>query len=406
MNPILNVPIEVRLVVLGILGAFLGSVVNLAVYRLAWHRRRISPLSAPLDEAPARRPSDRIPILGWLGVRREAPLHGAGFWIRPLVVELVVALGVAALYWWEVDQLGLVRPWVAAPSAAVLHVTYVLHVLLLALMLIGSLIDVDEKLIPDAITVPGTLGGLLAAAVFPWAMLPAVAAAVGPGGRGRAAGLGLPAALVAEPMARLARRISFAALVARDCPLLLVGLVLCIDAADVVRRHGQVRRARVVACLPGCARQGDVPDGRVGNARFGGDCPGMGLWCRALGGAAHIAGWHGRRRRDHLVGADCGHRSFAREAMGFGDVTLMAMIGSFLGWQPCSGDLLVAPFAGLVIGLFSLILHRQSEIPYGPFLLPGGGLCGRAVGRRVAVGGARRFPWGCWFRRLCWLGWF
>lgn len=57
-----------------------------------------------------------------------------------------------------------------------------------------------------------------------------------------------------------------------------------------------------------------------------------------------------------------------REAMGFGDVTLMAMIGSFLGWQPCLVIFFLAPFAGLAIGLFSLVLHRQSEIPYGPFL--------------------------------------
>ena len=57
-----------------------------------------------------------------------------------------------------------------------------------------------------------------------------------------------------------------------------------------------------------------------------------------------------------------------REAMGFGDVTLMAMIGVFLGWQSCLMIFFLAPFAGLAIGLFTLALHRESEIPYGPFL--------------------------------------
>jgi len=57
-----------------------------------------------------------------------------------------------------------------------------------------------------------------------------------------------------------------------------------------------------------------------------------------------------------------------REAMGFGDVTLMAMIGSFLGWQPCLIVFFFAPFAALLVGAFSLIVHRESEIPYGPFL--------------------------------------
>ena len=57
-----------------------------------------------------------------------------------------------------------------------------------------------------------------------------------------------------------------------------------------------------------------------------------------------------------------------REAMGFGDVTLMAMIGALLGWQACILVFFLAPFAGLVIGLVVIILHRQDEIAYGPFL--------------------------------------
>jgi prepilin signal peptidase PulO-like enzyme (type II secretory pathway) len=63
-----------------------------------------------------------------------------------------------------------------------------------------------------------------------------------------------------------------------------------------------------------------------------------------------------------------GYAVLKREAMGFGDVTLMAMIGTFLGWQ---GGLLVfflAPFAALVLGLLVVIAHRQPEIPFGPFL--------------------------------------
>ncbi len=54
--------------------------------------------------------------------------------------------------------------------------------------------------------------------------------------------------------------------------------------------------------------------------------------------------------------------------MGFGDVTLMAMIGAFLGWQPCLVIFFLAPFAGLVVGVLRLILFRDKEIPYGPFL--------------------------------------
>ena len=57
-----------------------------------------------------------------------------------------------------------------------------------------------------------------------------------------------------------------------------------------------------------------------------------------------------------------------REAMGFGDVTLMAMIGAFLGWQPCVIIFFLAPLAGVVVGVLRLVFCRDKEIPYGPFL--------------------------------------
>jgi leader peptidase (prepilin peptidase)/N-methyltransferase len=54
--------------------------------------------------------------------------------------------------------------------------------------------------------------------------------------------------------------------------------------------------------------------------------------------------------------------------MGFGDVTLMAMIGSFIGWQATLIVFFLAPFAGLVVGLLQWILKRDNVVPYGPFL--------------------------------------
>ena len=66
-----------------------------------------------------------------------------------------------------------------------------------------------------------------------------------------------------------------------------------------------------------------------------------------------------------------GGHALGREAMGFGDVTLMAMIGAFLGWQTCLIVFFLAPLAGVVLGLVQLMLRRGSEIPYGPFLCLG-----------------------------------
>ena len=96
------------------------------------------------------------------------------------------------------------------------------------------------------------------------------------------------------------------------------------------------------------------------------------VWFRGglgLGRTAHRPGRHGGQRRTDLAGAHHRHAPPCdREAMGFGDVTLMAMIGAFLGWQPCLVIFFLAPFAGLVVGVLRLILFRDKEIPYGPFL--------------------------------------
>ncbi len=66
--------------------------------------------------------------------------------------------------------------------------------------------------------------------------------------------------------------------------------------------------------------------------------------------------------------------------MGFGDVTLMAMIGAFLGWQAAVLTFFLGPFFGLAISLWKLgvvlqkkLTGRKSsradhEIPFGPYL--------------------------------------
>jgi leader peptidase (prepilin peptidase)/N-methyltransferase len=57
-----------------------------------------------------------------------------------------------------------------------------------------------------------------------------------------------------------------------------------------------------------------------------------------------------------------------REALGFGDVTLMAMIGSFVGWQPILVIFSLAPICGLIVALGVRVLFSHKFVPYGPFL--------------------------------------
>jgi hypothetical protein len=57
-----------------------------------------------------------------------------------------------------------------------------------------------------------------------------------------------------------------------------------------------------------------------------------------------------------------------KEAMGFGDVTLRAMMGAFLGWQPALSIFFLAPVAALVIAVTQWLLTRRRDIAFGPYL--------------------------------------
>ncbi|MBU1905722.1 MAG: A24 family peptidase [Candidatus Omnitrophica bacterium] len=56
------------------------------------------------------------------------------------------------------------------------------------------------------------------------------------------------------------------------------------------------------------------------------------------------------------------------ESMGGGDIKLLAMIGSFLGWKMALMTFFLAPFFGAIIGIVNLIAKKDHTIPYGPFL--------------------------------------
>ena len=57
-----------------------------------------------------------------------------------------------------------------------------------------------------------------------------------------------------------------------------------------------------------------------------------------------------------------------QEAMGFGDVMLMGMVGSFLGWQPTVIAFMLAPLCALAVGIIVRLLGNKNHIPYGPYL--------------------------------------
>lgn len=63
-----------------------------------------------------------------------------------------------------------------------------------------------------------------------------------------------------------------------------------------------------------------------------------------------------------------GEMVFKKEAMGGGDVKLMAMIGAFLGWQLALVTFFIAPVFGSVAGIILKAKDGRDIIPYGPYL--------------------------------------
>ena len=87
---------------------------------------------------------------------------------------------------------------------------------------------------------------------------------------------------------------------------------------------------------------------------------------------------------------------FKKEAMGLGDVKLMAMVGALIGpWKVLLVDFILAPVLGSLVGIVIMARRREAliPIPYGPFL---------ALGTLAAI------FWGdaliAWYRNLFWMG--
>jgi leader peptidase (prepilin peptidase)/N-methyltransferase len=62
-----------------------------------------------------------------------------------------------------------------------------------------------------------------------------------------------------------------------------------------------------------------------------------------------------------------------KEGLGMGDVIMLLVIGAYLGWLPTLLTLVLASFAGALVGLFLMTFRKrdlQYALPFGTFLAP------------------------------------
>lgn len=62
-----------------------------------------------------------------------------------------------------------------------------------------------------------------------------------------------------------------------------------------------------------------------------------------------------------------------KEGLGMGDVTMMLLIGAYLGWRQAFFTLILASFVGALVGVFVILFRKkdfQFSLPFGTFLAP------------------------------------
>ena len=280
-------------------------------------------------------------------------------------IEMAVVAASVGLWWWEVRSHGLgpaAGPDFGADAAVLTRCAA--HGVLGLLLAAAAWIDIRHRVIPDCVTVPGVILGLVVVWLMPDVLLPV--------------GCEVPRSF-APPLLEADVLGWFGGLRTQAPPptmegsphllglivpavIFLVWWLVCTAPflvpaeSDPPGSHPPLRRRRVeprnVILLAGLAAI--VAAWFVGGERF------RGLQS-ALVGLAVSAGlvWSIRE------GAS---RSLGREAMGLGDVTLMAMVGAWVGWQASVLTFFLAAFIGLAHGLVQMVRHRENELPYGPSL--------------------------------------
>ena len=72
-----------------------------------------------------------------------------------------------------------------------------------------------------------------------------------------------------------------------------------------------------------------------------------------------------------LIVAIIGKWIFGKDAMGGGDIKIMAGVGAFIGWDKVLFSIFIACFLGSIVGISMMLLKKigkRQEIPFGPYL--------------------------------------
>ena len=367
MNPRIDIPLFV-------FGAMVGAIANWAICQLRSFGMLLhSPWGPQHPEVGPRKALDYVPILGWLSLRRDSRVLGRGFWIRPFLIELCFAVGAVWFYYW-LSQGGLSG---MPPREGDLETWYAAFALLFVLLTIATFIDLDEFTIPDWVTLPGTLAAIVFAIAAPNYRLPEQLSGLQPSYR-------VVHFMTPHDLAEAEWRFDWRGLAAAIAIVWVWAIALLPMTFDFRRGWRQGIRILIASLLRPARRTTCAI--RVRQRRRHASLYLLTLLAIALSVAIAVV-WYGMGPRwDSLLGALfglamgggmtwgvrlIGSYAYGREAMGFGDVTLMAMIGAFLGWQAVLIAFVAAPFAALLIVGAQFLTSGSNVLAFGPYLALG-----------------------------------
>jgi leader peptidase (prepilin peptidase) / N-methyltransferase len=294
MDPLIARTEWIVIVWLALMGACVGSFLNVCIFRLP--RRCLSVLRPMRSFCPGCRRqltwSENLPIISWALQRARCRGCGGAISARYPLVEALTALIFLWLAWTHLHgRMHLPAQWGL----------FVVHAALASALLVCTATDIEFRIIPDEIDVPGLLLAPLIVLLLPAAFAPAPP----PLSQGAAWLVG-----------------------AFESPFGWWGI------------EGLLEPARALSRLP---REDPALYGHL--AAFSGSL---------LGGAVGAGFIYG-------TGVTF-TRLLGKEAMGFGDVKYMGMIGGFAGWQGVVVTLMVACLAGSVGGLVHMAASGRPYI--------------------------------------------
>lgn len=337
-----SLPFHFWTVVFGVFGAIVGSFLNVCIHRMPRGESLVSPPSHCPRCGRAIRWYQNLPIFSWLWLRGRCGHCGDRISPRYVMVELLTAAIFASLWILHGDK----GPWVP-----------LVFCLFGAGLIVATFVDIEHLIIPDEITLGGAAAGIVFSVLVPgihgegyvWPSLKASLI-------GAAVGSGLVFGILELGKLLLGRQRFHlpvgARLVFTETEIHLPDRVLPYEDVFYRVSDALIFHASRLELLDRCYENVTVRLRlRAGRMQIGEEelDPATMPWMEAVTDEVTVP----------------------REAMGFGDVKFMAMIGAFTGWQGVIFALMGSSVSALAISALLAVAGRRewsARIPYGPYL--------------------------------------